>query len=105
MYRFVIAAVLSAGSLVVAAGKADAQLRLVGTGGTPSASLGYYSPVPGTLYSPFVPARTMSPTYGYSPRYVPNTAFVAPNYATGGYTVTQFGNPGYTRPRWYGRRW
>jgi hypothetical protein len=90
--------------------RANAQY-VVGTGGTSSAGLGYYSPTPGVLYSPFRPAPAI-PTYnaGYG-----NYQFGgAPQYYNNGYTVTRtystlapgphYGYGGYNTMRGY-RRW
>jgi len=90
--------------------RANAQY-VVGTGGTSSAGLGYYSPVPGVLYSPFRPAPAL-PTYnaGYG-----NYQFGGvPNIYNNGYTVTRVYTPyGNTLNRGFGgynqmngmRRW
>jgi len=67
--------------------RANAQY-VVGTGGTSTAGLGYYSPTPGVMYSPFRPAPTFQ-TYnaGYG------------NYQFGG--APQFYNNGFTVTRGY----
>jgi hypothetical protein len=94
------------------AGRADAQI-IIGTRGTPSASLGYYSPYPGTLYSPFaapaprVYSGFVQPWYQgqlVAPTY--RSTIVSPRY----YGVTRIYSPGLrvVSPR-YGyrsyRRW
>ena len=112
MRTLVITAALTVGTLAFA-GRADAQY-VIGTRGTTASSLGYYSPYPGALYSPFAaPPRVSS--YGYSgfaqPRFISpfvtpsyGTTFVSPGYYGGGYGVNRYSSPGfYTGPR-YGYR-
>jgi hypothetical protein len=89
MNRLLVASVLGVGGLLAGAGTADAQLRVIGTGGTPSASLGYYSPAPGTLYSPFVHAPPVVPTGSFFNSRFAGPTFISPNFATGGFTVTR----------------
>lgn len=70
--------------------RADAQ-NVIGTYGTPGAPLGYYSPYPGTLYSPFrQPAPVPFTTYsmGNLNRY----GGYPQNYSNG-YTITRFPGP------------
>jgi len=102
MNRLLVASVLGVGGLLATAGTADAQLHVVGTGGTPAASLGYYSPVPGTLYSPFIQAPPAVPTGSFFNSRFTGPTFIAPNFATGGFTVTRFGGPVYAP---YHRGW
>jgi len=94
MMRLLAAGLLSGLGVLAVAGRADAQLRVIGTGGTPAASLGYYSPYPGALYSPFVQAPPVPTGRFYTSRYSGPT-LIGPNYATGGFTVTRPGVPSY----------
>lgn len=106
MKAVALAAVLAVFTL---AGPAAAQYpQVYGTRGTHMAQWGYYSPYPGTLYSPFA----APPAVGYTPQY----------YYRGGTTYGNFGpvyvppgpgahtnsygwyaNPGFTN--YGGRRW
>jgi hypothetical protein len=120
MRTFALAAVLAVVGGLGFADRANAQI-IVGTRGTPDAALGYYSPYPGTMYSPFrAPAPVYSsPGFGFRPNFN-NGVIVAPNYyyangyPGGGFTVTQFntfGRPAYPQygygphPRGGYRRW
>jgi hypothetical protein len=101
MRTFATAAGVALLATVTGVGTAYAQpLRVVGTGGTPSVNLGYYSPTPGVLYSPFVPAQPPFAIGGvpshmsYRPGFFAPT-FVSPNYPAGGFTITQFPAQGY----------
>lgn len=94
MMRFLAAGLLSGLGVLASTGRADAQPRVIGTGGTPGASLGYYSPYPGVMYSPFVQAPRVPAGGFYAPRYAGPT-LIGPNYATGGFTVTRFHVPSY----------
>lgn len=95
MRTFVIGAGLAILGLAFA-GRADAQV--IGTYGTPNASLGYYSPYPGALYSPY----RQAPLYygGYSPGYSqPGYGYPQPGYGYGpGYPQPGYG---YGMPRYY----
>jgi len=107
-----------------ASGRADAQVMGTGGasmpgGGTPM--LGYYSPYPGALYSPFrqAPAFAATPYRPgfYNPGYYDpsfgNTLY-GPNPFGNGFTVTQFQRPGsywtpqypsHSSPGTFYRRW
>jgi hypothetical protein len=91
-----------AGAVVIGmaafAGRADAQMRVIGTRGTPAASLGYYSPYPGALYSPFAAPAPRAYSGFVQPWY--QGQFVAPRYGTtvvspGYYGVTRSYSPGF----------
>lgn len=98
MRTFAIGAVLAVIGGLAFAGRADAQPVVIGTRGTADAGLGYYSPYPGALYSPFRPA---APTVVFSsPAFGPgfnNGVLVAPNYYYNGFTITQFNTPNVTQ--------
>jgi len=68
------------------AGSANAQ-HVIGTGGTPGASLGYYSPYPGAMYSPFrqAPALPVSNFSTYNARFGGY-----PQIYNNGSTITRF---------------
>jgi hypothetical protein len=96
-----------AGALVMGvvgfAGTADGQV--IGTRGTSLAPLGYYSPYPGALYSPFAsPPRV----YGFAqPRYV--SPFVTPGFGTTVVSPRYYGlsrsySPGFHASPHYGHR-
>ncbi len=83
-----LVAMLAVLAVLGLSGGANAQV-IIGTQGTPSASLGYYSPYPGALYSPF-----------RQPAVVPNGGFNTNRFYGGsfsnGYTITRFpGQPQY----------
>jgi len=73
------------------AGRADAQV--IGTYGTSGAPLGYYSPYPGPLYSPF-----RQPTPMYNPGFYP--AYNGGPYYQPGFYPAYNGN-GNAMPRYY----
>jgi len=83
--------------------RANAQY-VVGTYGTPSAGLGYYSPTPGVMYSPFRQAPAF-PTYttgfGNYSGYGNHQFGGYPQTYSNGYTVTRFYSP-YTVTPHYG---
>ena len=87
MLRNITLAGALAVGMVAFSGRAEAQL--IGTRGTTLAPLGYYSPYPGALYSPFA-----SPPRAYSGFVQPwyQTPFVAPSY----------GRSVIVSPRYYG---
>jgi hypothetical protein len=74
--------------MVAFAGRADAQV--LGTRGTTLAPLGYYSPYPGALYSPFA----SPPPRAYS-------GFVQPWYQ-GQLIAPSYGRTVIVNPRYYG---
>jgi hypothetical protein len=101
MRTFVISAALAVFGMSAFADQANAQI-IVGTRGTPDAALGYYSPYPGTMYSPF---RAPAPVYGTPGGFRPNFnngVLVSPNYyypngyPGGRLTVTEFNT--FSRP-------
>lgn len=60
-----VLAIVSAVIVLGLSQRAHAQQHVIGSGGTTSANLGYYSPYPGALYSPFRQA-TPVPLSAYS---------------------------------------
>jgi len=84
MRAFAIATMLSLG---FCANRVDAQV--IGTYGTGDARLGYYSPYPGALYSPY-----RMPTPGYYP------SNYRPNYTTGFPSGTMYAPRTTTFPRY-----
>jgi hypothetical protein len=108
MRPFAIGAALAVLGLAFAS-RADAQV--IGTYGTPNASLGYYSPYPGALYSPFrqpPPLYYGGIGYGYGSGYGygPGPGFYQPGF--NGYAMPRYYQPpvypqygpGYSYRRW-----
>lgn len=101
MRTLVIGAVVAIVGGFGLAGQANAQV--IGTYGTPHANLGYYSPYPGALYSPY---RQPTPIYTHSYNF--NPGFHGGGYNTNRVNYSTFNqsrpygsyrNPGYNR-RW-----
>lgn len=92
MRNFVLAGVLAAAAGVVAPATASAQYTtVIGTRGVDPSnpySHGYYSPLPGVMYSPFASPPPIRPGFG---------SYYGPSYYGGGFV-----SPSYYGPMYYG---